>query len=213
MRTNWIMLGLLILSAAFGAGCNGSDDLVTVAPTGQPTELDGTWSTVCTAQSGTSNYESTSYTFSGTSGYTYAIQWRVFSDLHCSQLIAAVVASGTFSIGSAAVSPSGAKKVDMTQSSMTLTPATGVASQLNSTHTCLNTTFQDGVSTSVAGIKCGETPYERNGTTIYNIYALSGSSLQIGATSLTIDTSGIYPGNSDANRPTNFNSGKTLGKQ
>ena len=159
------------------------------------TELEGTWATSCSA----SAQNILSLTFSGNS-YTYV--GKIFADSSCQTLNGTLTASGTFTIGDALSSPSGAKNIDYLQTSQTILPVNGYAAQVNAWGCGI--TFQDGVTTNLAGVNCTSLsiPELANGATWFDIYRISGTTLQHGADESPYARSTTGVGSSDANRPT-----------
>lgn len=170
------------------------------------TELEGSWIVPCGPPgTGGSGSARQSITFQQL-GYVH--KYEYFTDTNCATANVAWTTTGSFAPGGAARSPAGAKKIDFTGQSVTVTTANGGAAQLNSTWNCPGITFQDGTPADVTGAKCSNLIYFiPKGSTWFDVYGLGGTSLQVGAVvgPTFYDENDHAPGVSDFSRPGRFN--------
>ncbi len=164
-----------------------------------PTEIEGTWLKACVASSGTS----TKTTLTNT-GDTGVLAGESFSDAACTTLAATTTVTSTFTLGAAVDSPAGAKKMDSTLVSITITPKTdAMVTTLNTGSYCSVTNWAKDTATDVTGKVCsGGVTYFAKGAVTYTLYKLEGSSLTLGT------TTGLGPddGTTEAGRHTALDS-------
>ena len=232
-----LSLGMTVAASMIaGAGCSSSSSSVDAAvatidakpvdanplapdANANLTALIGTWKTACAAPGSGGGIPGATHvqqaiTFTST---TFSYTQSGFSDNLCATPVLVLAETGTFVLGGAATTPTGAENISFTENTNTATPSNGEAAMLNTANggasICKTAggspiTFTDGTAADLSGATCGgpnSNPQTTDGTTLSNIIeVVSGPGLEFGtgqnqSDELGVPSTGTVPTSLDTN--------------
>jgi len=167
------------------------------------TEAEGTWRTDC-KEAGRAVYLYQELVFTGSE---FVTNLKYFSDSGCSTLTLTESVTATFTIGEAVATPAGAKKLDLTYSSVTATPATDeTVDSLNTSSSCGYSDWAKGQAKDTSGkgeADCLALSENAKGDTVFTIFQIDGTKIQFGDLGAP---SSATSGEADDKRPTALDS-------
>ena len=171
-------------------------------------EIDGTFRTACHAERrGAARATQSAYQEMVFGNGSFAASVKYFSDTACATLSATETVTSTFATGDAVTAPAGAKKIDITLKSVSITLATAeTAAEANASSSCGFTDWAVGQAKDVMGkpSSCSEAGAEVTADEkLFTIYELTGTTLKLGNPG---SAGSATDGTSDTKRPTALSS-------